>query len=257
MTNPTREQAQEKARKKRTTTRKSKKETTVKQPPTSTDTTPKDTTPTDTTPKNTTGKTRKTRQTKKSTASPGGMTSTVGKGTNSGNLTHGINVLDVNSLASGDSYSVVSGIPEMSKKDSLKLQTQLARQQNALDVRYERAKTVRKGIKVATEEQNAVTDFVNFQTAAVGTSTAVFNYQSAVVDRDIASSKLEENQEKLIQQQNSTATTIAMTPLLHLENDLNLTKQQLKNDKLRLDIEQTRNDLALKQNELDAMVIDI
>ncbi len=181
----------------------------------------------------------------------------VSKGTNSGNLTHGINVLDVNSLASGDSYSVLSGVPEMSKKDSLKLQTQLARQQNALDVRYERAKTLRKGIKVATEEQNAVTDFINFQTAVVGTETAVFNHQSAVVDKDIASSKLEENQEKLIQQQNSTATTIAMTPLLQEENNLNLTKQQLKNDKLRLDIEQTRNDLALKQNELDAMVIDI
>ena len=257
MANPTREQAQEKARKKRTATRKSKKETTVKQPPTSTDTTPKDTTPTDTTPKNTTSKTRKTRQTKKPTANPGDITATGGKGTNSGNLTHGINVLDVNSLASGDSYSVLSGVPEMSKKDSLKLQTQLARQQNALDVRYERAKTLRKGIKVATEEQNAVTDFINFQTTVVGTETAVFNHQSAVVDRDIASNKLEENQEKLIQQQNSTATTIAMTPLLQEENDLNLTKQQLKNDKLRLDIEQTRNDLALKQNELDAMVIDI
>ena len=254
MANPTRKDAETTAKKKRTSTRKTKKETTVKQPPNSTDTTPKGTTSTDTNPKNTTGKTR---QTKKSTGSPGGVTPTGGKSTNSGNLTHGINVLDVNSLVSGDSYSVLSGVPEMSKKDSLKLQTQLARQQNALDVRYERAKTLRKGIKVATEEQNAVTDFVNFQSAVVGTETAVFNYQSAVVDKDIASSKLEENQEKLIQQQNSTATTIAMTPLLQEENNLNLTKQQLKNDKLRLDIEQTRNDLALKQNELDAMVIDI
>ena len=254
MANPTRKDAETTAKKKRTSTRKTKKETTVKQPPNSTDTTPKGTTSTDTNPKNTTGKTR---QTKKSTRSAGGVTPTGGKSTNSGNLTHGINVLDVNSLVSGDSYSVLSGVPEMSKKDSLKLQTQLARQQNALDVRYERAKTLRKGIKVATEEQNAVTDFVNFQSAVVGTETAVFNYQSAVVDKNIASSKLEENQEKLIQQQNSTATTIAMTPLLHLENDLNLTKQQLKNDKLRLDIEQTRNNLALQQNELDAMVIDI
>ena len=254
MANPTRKDAETTAKKKRTSTRKTKKETTVKQPPNSTDTTPKGTTSTDTNPKNTTGKTR---QTKKSTGSPGGVTPTGGKGTNSGNLTHGINVLDVNSLASGDSYSVLSGVPEMSKKDSLKLQTQLARQQNALDVRYERAKTLRKGIKVATEEQNAVTDFINFQTAVVGTETAVFNHQSAVVDKDIASSKFEENQEKLIQQQNSTATTIAMTPLLQEENNLNLTKQQLKNDKLRLDIEQTRNNLALQQNELDAMVIDI
>ena len=254
MGNPTRKDAEATAKKKRTSTRKTKKKPTT-QAPTSLSPTPPKPTPTPTvtiSPPTSSNNPRSGRSTGRG-VSPKGSTG----GTNSSGLSKTIQVLDIGSIASGDSYAALANVPEMSKKDSLKIQTQLARQQNALDVRYERAKTVRKGIKVATEEQNAVTDAINFESAVVGTETAFINYQSAVVDRDIASSKLEENQEKLIQQQNSTATTIAMTPLLQEENDLNLNKQQLKNDKLRLDIEQTRNNLALQQNELDAMVIDI
>ena len=262
MANPTRKDAETAAKKKRTSTRKTKKETapegttttTTTSAPTTGTTTPS-TGKTSTRTTSSTGKTS-TRTTKKSTVTSSGVVSQ-GSGVNPGGLTKSIQVLDIQGIAAGDSYATLPGVPEMSKKDALAIQTQLARQQNALDVRYERAKTVRKGIKVATEEQNAVTDAVNFQSAVVGTETAVINYQSAVTDRDIAGSKFEQKQEQLIQQQNSTATTIAMTPLLQEENELNLTKQELKNDKLRLDIEQTRNDLALKQNELDAMVIDI
>lgn len=249
MANPTRKDAEATAKKKRTTTRRTKKQTNT-QAPTSLSPTPAKPTPTPTV---TISPPTSSNNPRRGTGTGRGST----KSTNSSGLSKTIQVLDIGSITSGDPYAALANVPEMSKKDSLAIQTQLARQQNALDVRYERAKTVRKGIKVATEEQNAVTDAINFESAVVGTETAVINYQSAVVDRDIASSKLEENQEKLIQQQNSTATTITMTPLLQEENQLNLTKQQLKNDKLRLDIEQTRNNLALQQNELDAMVIDI
>lgn len=248
MANPTRKDAETTAKKKRTNTRKTKKKPTP-QVPTSLSPTPPKSTPTPTikiSPPSVGDKPK----------SPIGVSKGVSGGNNSG-LSKNIQVLDIQGLASGDAYAALANIPEMTKKDALRIQTQLAKQQNALDVRYERAKTVRKGIKVATEEQNAATDAINFESAVVNTETAFINYQSAVVDRDIASSKFEENKEKLIQQQNSTAHTIAMTPLLDEENQLNLTKQQLKNDELRLDIEQTRNNLALQQNELDAMVIDI
>ena len=255
MANPTRKDAETTAKKKRTSTRKTKKKSTP-QVPTSLSPTPPKETPTPTikiSPPSAGDKPKSPIGLPKIVIPKGGSG---GSGNNSG-LSKSIQVLDIQGLAAGDAYAPLANIPEMSKKDALKIQTQLAKQQNALDVRYERAKTLRKGIKVATEEQNAATDAINFEAAVLSTETAFINYQSTVINRDIASSKLEENQEKLIQQQNSTAHTIAMTPLLDEENQLSLTKQQLKNDKLRLDIEQTRNNLALQQNELDAMVIDI
>ena len=168
-----------------------------------------------------------------------------------------LKVLEIDSITSGDPYAPLPGIKEMSRKDATQIQMQLARQQNALETRLQRAKTVRKGIAVAREEQNAVTDYVNFEADKVKTSTAVVNYQETLVQYDIAESKLEESQEKLIQQQNLTAHTQRMTPLLAEEHSLNETKQELKNDGLRLDIEQGRNNIQKRQNEIEAEIITI
>lgn len=241
MANPSRKEAQDNAKKKRTSTRKKK------------DTTPTPTPTTGTIP--TTGTTPK--RGRRGGGITGGGTGGGGGISSGGNNRGNIQVLDVNSVATSDPYSVLPGIPEMSKKDSLKIQMSLVKQQNALDVRYERAKTLRKALKTATEEQNAVTDYINYESAVVGTETAAINYQSTVTDRDIASSKLEQKQEQYIQQQNATAHTIAMTPLLQQEHDLNLTKQELKNEKLSTDLAQTRSEIRLKQSEVEAMVTDI
>ena len=168
-----------------------------------------------------------------------------------------IDVFDVDAATSGDSYSALTGVPEQSRKEATQAQMKLARQENALETRLQRAKTVRKGIAVAREEQNAVTDYVNLESDRVKTATAVVNYQESLVQYDIAESKLEESQEKLIQQQNLTSHTQRMTPLLAEEHSLNETRQELKNDGLRLDIEQGRNTIQRRQNEIDAEIITI
>ena len=168
-----------------------------------------------------------------------------------------IKVFDVDSVTSGDSYAALPNVKEMSRKEATQVQMQLARQENALETRLQRAKTVRKGIAVAREEQNAVTDYVNLESDRVNTATAVVNYQESLVQYDIAESKLEESQEKLIQQQNLTSHTQRMTPLLAEEHSLTETKQELKNDGLRLDIEQGRNTIQRRQNEIDAEIITI
>ncbi|MBD2342201.1 hypothetical protein H6G64_35370 [Calothrix sp. FACHB-156] len=168
----------------------------------------------------------------------------------------GIESIDLAGEMTSNPYSASTNIPEMSAKEANQLKLQIQRQNNALDVRYERRKQQRKIAAVATEELRLVGDLVDYQTTGIETATKVIKQEIAATKYQIEQSKLEETEELLEQQIIKTTGVISLTEGIRTEWNLKLEKQQANNQKLKLEVEGAIRDTERKREELEARLLE-
>ncbi len=174
------------------------------------------------------------------------------------NVPHGVAIpqFELNGAIPSDLYSASSSIPELGVREAKQAQIKIAKQENALDVAIANAKLGRKAVKLAIELENLKGDAVDLHTARINTGTKVVKSISADTDYQIESSKLEQKEAQLEQQQIATAGTQSLTPLVREEWELRKEQKSVANDALRVDIERARADVDVKRIEVENRLLE-
>lgn len=169
---------------------------------------------------------------------------------------YGVGEIDIKEMLGNDPYKADADIPEMKAVDANREKLKIQRQNNALEVRHEKIKQGRKVVQIATEQRKFIGDFVDFATAGIETATKVVKNQVADTKYQIEQSRLEQNEEYLIQQQIATQGTLNLTAGIEEEWSLKFQSQQAKNDRLRLEVEGSIQDNERKREELEAKLLE-
>ncbi len=174
------------------------------------------------------------------------------------NVPHGVTIpqFEINGAVPSDLYSASSSIPELGVREAKKAQVKIARQENALDVAIANAKLGRKAVKLAIELENLKGDAVDLHTARINTGTKVVKSISADTDYQIESSKLEQKEAQLEQQQIATAGTQSLTPLVQEEWQLRYEQKSVANEAIRVDIEKARADVDVKRIDVENRLLE-
>lgn len=169
---------------------------------------------------------------------------------------YGLELVDVKGHMSSDPYEVDESLGEgYSTKEANEKKLKIQRQNNKLEVRFERIKQKRQVVRVATEEIKLAGDLVDYATAGIETATKVVKNQIADTDYQTVQSKLEETEELLVQQQIRTQGTINLTDGIRTEWDLRFQKKEAENKRLELEIEGALKQNERKFQELEAMLL--
>lgn len=170
---------------------------------------------------------------------------------------YGLELTDIKQQLSAPNNDVDDSLGEgLTASEANAKKLKIARQNNQIDVTFERLKQKRKLVKNHIEEIGLVGDVVQMRTAGVDVATKLVNYQISKTNYGIAQSKLEETEELLTQQQNRTLGVIRLTDPLKEEWDLKHQKQEALNKSIQLEVEgmHQRNNQALE--EMQAWLID-
>ena len=128
---------------------------------------------------------------------------------------------------------------------------------NALDVRFDKSKLVERGYQVEEQDWKTVRAGVKAKIAKVQASTEVVNHSAALVDYDIAEWKLVEKESLLDQQIIVAKGTQALTEPIREQWQLKYVKQVVTNDGLKLQIQQSRAENLLTQNETQKKILSL
>lgn len=194
-----------------------------------------------------------------SSTSPGtANVSNLGNYASSKTVQHGVAIpqFDVNSMVGSDLYSPAPGIPETGIVEATRTRQIIARQSNTLDIAADKVALTRKAVKIATEIRHLEGDAVDYDTAGIQTATKVVKNQQADRDYQTETSKLDQKEELLKQQQIATTGTKALTPLIQEHWNLKVLQQQTNNESLRLDVEKGQADTDKKKTELEVKLLE-
>lgn len=168
-----------------------------------------------------------------------------------------LKTFDAGSLGSEDFSQPASGLGGLTIKEATKRRTLIAKQKNELDVIYDKYALIKRGYEVEDISHQAIAAGVKAKTSEVQVGTEVLGYQESLVKYDIAESKLDQSEELLIQQQNATAGTKLLTEPLRIEWQLKLEQQEMKNEGLQLQIQQSKASNIQRQLQVEADIINL
>ncbi|GAA6614905.1 hypothetical protein [Scytonema sp. NUACC26] len=169
---------------------------------------------------------------------------------------YGIRESNLQSLLGTDPYSADGTTPELSAKEASTIKLKLQRQLNAEEVRNSKIKLGRQVVKNEIEQTKLIGDVVDLHTSRIDVGSKVITNKIANTNYDINQSKLVQTQELLVQQQDATTGTQALTSEFREEWSLKLAAQQTKNNRLRLEIEGVVKDISIKRAEIEARLLE-
>ena len=166
-------------------------------------------------------------------------------------------VFDAEALAATDRQKASGKVQGMTIQEATKERVAIAKEMNALDVQFDKSKLVERGYQVQEQDWKTVRAGVKAKIAEVQASTEVVNHSIALVDYDIAEWKLVEKEAQLDQQIIAAEGTEALTEPIRENWQLKYVKQVVTNDGLKLQIQQSRAENLLTQNQTEKKILDL
>jgi hypothetical protein len=152
-------------------------------------------------------------------------------------------VFDASQAIATNLYEVSSTLPETSTEDATAAVEKIERQRNTLQVVQANLRYNSDVVKTGTLYQKFVGDTIDYATAVVGNRTKEVNYNTSLVNLDIANLKYKIADERRLQEAVNLQGTIELTPLIQERWTLKKRKLGADISKLRADVEQAMAEL--------------
>jgi hypothetical protein len=157
-------------------------------------------------------------------------------------------VFDVGQMLASNLYEVSSALPETSTEDATAAVEKIERQRNTLQVIQANLGYNSDVVRTGTMYQKFVGDTIDHATTIVGNRTKQVNYNTSLVNLDIANLKFQTADEKRLQAAIDLQGTRELTPLLQERWTLRKRKLGADISKIRVDVEQAIAELQNLSN---------